>query len=268
MIFAALERQTMKNFEVLVSDDGSNEETRLLTNDLIASASFPCRYLWHEDRGFRKNIMLNKAIVNSRSDYLIFLDGDCIPHRKWIQEHYENRLRGRIIAGRRVQLPLGISENLNVKDVADGRLEKRILPLLIAGVLGKERHVEDCIRITGKYVRKWLVKDKAKGLLGCNFSMFKEDILKVNGFDERFVLPALGEDTDLEARLGRIGIFPLTKKHLLTVYHKKHFRKENENDSNFLLYAENNKYDISWTPYGIVKGQPEENGGQHPGFAE
>lgn len=257
MIFAALERQTFADFEVIVSDDGSDEATQRLTRKSVAASSFPCSYLWQEDRGFRKNIMLNKAIVKSRGEYLIFLDGDCIPHRKWIQEHYENRIPGRIIAGRRVQLPLKISERLEVKDIRNGSLERRVLPLLIAGIRSKERHVEDCIRITGKTLRKWLIKDKNKGLLGCNFSVFKTDLLQVNGFDERFVFPAIGEDTDLEARLGRIGIYPLTKKHLLTVYHKKHFRKETENDPNLLLYQENNERQVSWTPYGIIKENPE-----------
>ena len=78
MIFVALGKQTFKDFEVIVADDGSREDVVARLEELMARQPFPVTHLWQEDCGFRKNRMLNKAVVQSRAEYLIFLDGDCI----------------------------------------------------------------------------------------------------------------------------------------------------------------------------------------------
>ena len=94
MIFVALGKQTFKDFEVIVADDGSREDVVARLEELMARQPFPVTHLWQEDCGFRKNRMLNKAVVQSRAEYLIFLDGDCIPHRKFVEEHCKVRREG------------------------------------------------------------------------------------------------------------------------------------------------------------------------------
>lgn len=254
MIFIALARQSFKNFEVILADDGSREDVIKQLNELIASQPFKVTHLWHEDKGFRKNIMLNRAIMQNDNEYLIFLDGDCIPHHKFVEEHYKARKEGVVIAGRRVDLPGNISESLTPEKVSNKHFERNLtFPLLYAGLRKKERHMENCIRITNKTLRKWLIKQRYEGILGCNFSIFKSDLLKVNGFDERFVNPGTGEDTDLEYRLKRIGIRPFLLNHYITVYHKKHKRLDVNNEPNQILFNENNDNNVGWTPYGVVK---------------
>lgn len=110
MIFVALGKQTFKDFEVIVADDGSREDVVARLEELMARQPFPVTHLWQEDCGFRKNRMLNKAVVQSRTEYLIFLDGDCIPHRKFVEEHCKARREGFVVAGRRVDLPAVLSE--------------------------------------------------------------------------------------------------------------------------------------------------------------
>ena len=105
MIFVAFGKQTFKDFEVIVADDGSREDVVARLEELMARQPFPVTHLWQEDCGFRKNRMLNKAVVQSRAEYLIFLDGDCIPHRKFVEEHCKARREGFVVAGRRVDLP-------------------------------------------------------------------------------------------------------------------------------------------------------------------
>lgn len=254
MICVALARQSFKNFEVIIADDGSREDIVREIEALIPLQPFPMKHIWQEDRGFRKNRMLNKAVVQSRGEYLVFLDGDCIPHSKFVAEHYKLRKEGRVIAGRRVDLPAHISESLTLEKVSDRHFEhKIILPLLYAGIKGKERHMENCLRITNPALRKMLIKERYEGILGCNFSIFKSDLLKANGFDERFVNPGTGEDTDLESRLGRLGIRPLVANHYITVFHKKHKRLDVHNEANRILYDENNRNQIGRTPYGIIR---------------
>lgn len=79
LVFAALERQTFRDFEVIIADDGSKKDVVNALNDLIRKTSFPVNHVWHEDVGWRKNVILNSAVRVAKADYLVFLDGDCVP---------------------------------------------------------------------------------------------------------------------------------------------------------------------------------------------
>ena len=258
MIFVALGKQTFKDFEVIVADDGSREDVVARLEELMARQPFPVTHLWQEDCGFRKNRMLNKAVVQSRAEYLIFLDGDCIPHRKFVEEHCKARREGFVVAGRRVDLPAVLSEGMSVGKVASPGFERKLVwPLLYAGIVRGEKHMENCIRITSPTLSRWFIRQRYEGILGCNFSMYKSDLLKANGFDERYVNPGTGEDTDLEDRLVRLGIRPLVMNHYATVYHKKHRRLDIHNEANRILYEENTRNRVGRTPYGIVRETTE-----------
>ena len=87
MIFAMLQQQTYKNFEVVIADDGSSPENVQEMNEMASKASFPVQHIWHEDKGWRKDIILNKAVVASKAEYLVFLDGDCIPEKHFVKDH-------------------------------------------------------------------------------------------------------------------------------------------------------------------------------------
>lgn len=258
MIFEMLKVQSFKDFEVVIADDGSSQEIVNEINVLVETVSFPVKHIWHPDNGWQKNIILNKAIVASGGNYLVFIDGDCIPHKKFLEEHYLSAQHGTVIAGRRVQLTEKITKRITPKKIANKYLSNCYFALFMAYLKGEIPHGKNLIRIRNPFIRKIFVKERKKGLLGCNFSIYKNDILKVNGFDERFPNPGYGEDTDLEARLNRIGIYVITKNHLVTVYHKWHIRKEVEGDINPFIYKENNDNKVSYTPYGINKKQDDE----------
>lgn len=254
-IFIALERQTCKNFEVIVADDGSNEETIAKLNELKKKYPFPIKHVWHEDKGWRKNAILNKAVTASECDYLIFIDGDCIPHPKFIQEHLENRKEKQVISGRRVMLTQKVSQKLNKTTIRNGYLDHRaFFPLLKETLFDKQpTHIENMIRIRNKIIRRLFVKDKTRGVWGCNFSLWKKDLLAVNGFDERFVYPGFGEDVDLDNRLRKTGVYPVSKKHLVTQYHVFHKHFDTLYEPNMALVEENKKRDGAFSPYGINK---------------
>ncbi len=254
-IFAALERQTYRNFEVIIADDGSIPEVVAEIERLKSNYFFSIKHVWHEDSGWQKNKILNKAIVSTEGEYLIFIDGDCIPHQRFIQEHVENRAENQVISGRRILLTEKISKSLDLKKIQNGYLDFLVgFPLFFQTVFGRKKtFMEDMIRIRNPFLRRLILKDRRRYLLGCNYSIWKTDLLKVNGFDERFVHPGTGEDTDLEERLARIAVFCISKKHLITIFHYHHVHFDTDNKPNKKLYEENNSNKVTYTPHGINK---------------
>lgn len=259
LIFAALEIQTFREFEVIIADDGSTPEVVDEIARIKSNYYFPIKHVWHEDKGWQKDIILNRAIVASEGEYVIFIDGDCIPERHFIQEHVENRADNQIVSGRRVMLTEKISKKLTVQKIQNGFLNFAVgFPLFFETVFaGKSTFMENMIRIRNKFLRLLFLKDMRRYLLGCNFSVWKSDLLKINGFDERFVYPGTGEDTDLEGRLSRIGVHPVSKKHLVTLFHFYHVQFDTNHEPNKRLYEENNGNKITFTPYGIKKNVGE-----------
>jgi glycosyltransferase involved in cell wall biosynthesis len=220
-IFAALERQTSRDFEVIVADDGSGPDIRSLVERTAAHASFPIHHVWQPDDGFRKNEILNKAIKVSTTDYLIFIDGDCVPHHDFIRDHLQHREENTLLSGRRVNFSRPITERLTLDDVRTGRIESWSLRLLLDGLFARSSNLEEAIRIEHPLVRRILHRNKPR-ILGCNFSVEKLQLERINGFNEEYQAPGLGEDSDVAFRLGLIGTKLVTLKYLAVLYHLYH----------------------------------------------
>lgn len=251
LLFAGFERQTFKDFEVIIADDGSSEDTSRQIEAMSLKASFPVIHLWHEDKGFRKNRILNRAITASNSGYLIFVDGDCVPHSKFVEEHFVNRMDRTVLAGRRVNLSEKITSRLNYENVLSGFLEKK-LPLLIwDGIFGKSFDVEKGFYFEPGHVRNYFNKKK-RGIVGCNFSLNKNDLLSINGFDERYEAPSVGEDSDVQYRLELEGISIKSVNHMAVQYHLYHVLQQRPQE-NLDLFRKIMESKVSFTPYGISK---------------
>ena len=104
LVLGGLERQTVKDFEIIIADDGSNEECKRKIMEYDKNSALNIKHQWHKDEGWQKNRILNQAIVASKANYLVFIDGDCIPHRAFIEEHICNSKTKTALAGRRVNL--------------------------------------------------------------------------------------------------------------------------------------------------------------------
>lgn len=254
-IFEALKRQTFKDFEVVIADDGSNADALECVRQLSKEVAFPVKHCWHEDIGWRKNRILNNAIQASEGSYLVFIDGDCIPHQHFLEDHFTNRQEHLVLSGRRVQLSEIRTSKLTFEQIKSGYFEKNIglMLLFLDGIRGRAIHTENAIRVKNPFLRKCLIKNKNRGILGCNFSIYKSDILLVNGFDERYNHPGTGEDTDLDHRLQRAGIKCQSRKHLLTMYHIYHKRFNLMHEPNLQLLKENDDQKVTFTPFGIIK---------------
>src|SRR5690242_14771033 len=89
LVLCALRRQSMPDFEVVIADDGSGPPIAELLG--TAAGGLLLRHCWQPDEGFRKNRMLNEAVARSATDYLLFIDGDCVPHRHFVRDHWLHR---------------------------------------------------------------------------------------------------------------------------------------------------------------------------------
>ena len=251
LIAAGLECQSFRDFEIIIADDGSNLESINEVEKISLKLPFPLKHVWQEDKRFRKNKILNKAVRASSSDYLIFIDGDCVPHSLFIKEHYEHKKEGTCFTGRRVNLSPKITSLLTASNIKNGYLENRTLTLVMDGLFGKSFDVEKGFYTSNPIVRN-LLNMKKRGILGCNFSLCKNDLLKINGFDERYEGPSVGEDSDIQYRLELIGIKIKSLKYMAIQYHLYHERQHHPKE-NLDLFAQIKLSAIPFTPFGIIR---------------
>lgn len=211
LIFKALARQSFTGFEVVVAEDDNNPAARRFMAEARARYPFPIKHVWQdEDRGFRKNVMLNRSIAVAGGDYLVFIDGDCLPHRHFLRRYARQVRRGEALFGRRVMLNKRFSRKL---------LTEQNLDVLSFGRLLWYRGGEN-LRY-GLYL-PFLTTYRREGIWGCNWGIHREHLVAVNGFDEDYVRAAIGEDTDIEWRLVRSGIKLKSVRFGAIVYHLHH----------------------------------------------
>lgn len=233
ILLNALRRQSYDGFEVIIADDGSGEAIERLVNEFQKNANYKIQYLTQEDKGFRKNRILNKAVCASKSEYLIFLDGDCIPHKDFVKAHYENLEAGTVLTGRRVHLNKSLSDNLTKEIVIQDDFDKYYLRAIGKSMILKNRTTtaEEGIVVKSKAIRR-LIGNKTNHIVGCNFSLPKELLLRINGFDENYTGPGIGEDTDIEHRLRLLNVQFKSVRNLAVVFHMYH-HKTKENSINY-----------------------------------
>jgi len=178
--------------EIFIADDGSAEKTRALVEDWRRSAPAPVHYLWHAHEGFRKTKLLNQAVAAATGKYLVFLDGDCVPHKKFIADHERLAEEGYWVQGRRCYV-----EERFVPQFEPGltSIWAWVLARRIRG-LAKTMHLPRPIVLRNK---------KQRGIIGCNMAFWREDVLAVNGFDETISGRGIGPDSDLGTRVYNLG---------------------------------------------------------------
>lgn len=249
-LLAGFERQSFKSFEVIIADDGSKQEVVEEIEQIESNYSFSIQHAWHKDKGWRKNMIMNLAITKAKGNYLVFVDGDCIPHKHFVREHFYNRSKRTILTGRRVYLSEEFSKTLNSEKIENGYLEP-----ISTHIKNSSHQWENGLFVPRNMIIPYLsLKDNKKGILGCNFSAHKESFLEINGFDERYEKPCVGEDTDVEYRFKNAGYRIRLVKHLAIQYHIYHkLLSRDGEEENMKILQENIDGKITWTPYGINK---------------
>ncbi len=223
LVLAALARQSFTDFEAIIADDGSGPDVTDVIGEAQLRWLFPLVHLWHEDRGWRKNTMLNNAIRVARAEWLVFIDGDCLPSKDFLLDHWREREEKKVLLGRRVETSERWSRGLTLAKVRSGDFERYGPQEWLDGLRGRSLRVEDGIRMPSPLVRRLLLR-KVRGMLGSNFSVAKKELVAINGFDELYDGPGCGEDSDVQYRLSLNGITGKSLRNLAVQYHIWHPR--------------------------------------------
>jgi glycosyltransferase involved in cell wall biosynthesis len=211
--------QRDRDFEIVVADDGSGPETAAAVAACRKRADLVIGHVWQEDRGFRAGAIRNRALALTKADYLIFSDGDCLPLPGFVAGHRRLAERGWFIAGNRILLGEKPSRR-----VLDGRL--RVHPWSTGRWLRAflKGEINRFLPVLHLPVPGWLRKLPAwrwQGVMTCNLSAWREDLLALNGFDEEYEGWGL-EDSDLTIRLLHSGVRRKSARFATPVVHLWH----------------------------------------------
>lgn len=214
------EVQVEENFEIVIADDGSTAETAEMIKVMQNQTKLHINHVWHKDQGFQKTKILNKAILASKTDYLIFSDGDCIPRQDFIKAHLDNRQDNTFLSAGHFPLSMEISHLITKNDIINQNcfeinwLKKHGIKSSFKNIkLTKKQAVLDFMNAITPTKSTWN---------GGNASAWKKDILAINGFDERMQYG--GEDREFGERLINFGIKPKRIRYFAIIIHLEHQR--------------------------------------------
>ena len=193
-ILNAVSRQTSVPDEVLLADDGSEETTRQVFSKWAADQSRRTAHLWQPHEGFRRSRILNQAIARAQADYVVFLDGDTVPHPRFISDHRRLQRSGSFIQGHRALVKQRAASSFGLADFPGDRWRA-----FLEGQLAGWKH---SFRWPWPLLRQ---RQDLRGIRGCNLAIWRNDLLRVNGYNEAFV--GWGrEDSELAVRLMNLGV--------------------------------------------------------------
>lgn len=244
--------QTYKDFELIIADDGSRASTKELIDNYAKGYPVPVRHLWHEDLGYRRQEILNVAIVEAAHDYIIMTDGDCIPRKDFVEIHAKYAKKGRFLSGGYCKLSMKLSKQITKDDILSGRcFDLKWLKKI------DQLNLSNKLKIGSSKVSASVLdffSPTTPSFNNCNSSAFKEDMIAINGYDERMKYG--GPDREFGERLENYGVKGKQIRHKALVLHLDHPRGYKTPESlaaNLAIRKEVKKQKIKWTPFGIKK---------------
>lgn len=263
--------QILRDFELIIADDGSGSETRDRIERLRCETGLTIVHIWQEDVGFRKCRILNRALSKAEGSYVVISDGDCIPRSDFLATHLHLAAPGRFLSGGRICITRNVVDSLTRRDVVEGSIFD-IAWLRARKALPRARDVlklssSRCAGALGRFTPTQATWN------GHNSSAWREDLLAVNGFDERMGYG--GEDRELGERLRNYGLRPMQVRHHAACVHLDHDQDyvcEEEREKNERIRRDTrgvpkslSRFDgwvkgPTWTEFGIRKGAQSEDG--------
>ena len=209
-VLAAVASQNSLPDEVLLADDGSGAPTRELFCVWCAQQKFRTAHLWQPHEDFRRASILNQAIAAAQGDYLVFLDGDTVPHPDFIADHRAAARNGFFVQGHRALVEQKAAPWFAKNSFAVAR-RRAVFQGQISGLKNAFRWPFAVCKI----------KNHLRGIRGCNLAIWRADLVRVNGYDEAFC--GWGrEDSELAARLFNSGAQRLDLRGRALCFHLWH----------------------------------------------
>ena len=252
LVLYSYDIQVYKNFEVIVADDGSDERTRAVIDRFSKESELNVIHIWQADNGFQKTKILNKAILASNTDYLIFTDGDCIARKDFVETHLKLRQANCALSGGYFKLTENISNTITKDIILHQKCFDKHWLLAKGQPDNFKLNKLTKLRFKAKLLN-FITPTKAT-FDGMNVSCYKKDIIAVNGFDERMQYG--GEDREVGERMMNNGVRFLQVRYSTICVHLHHERpykrveSEVENRKIRLATKQNRE---KWTAYGINK---------------
>ncbi|WP_179352630.1 glycosyltransferase family 2 protein [Winogradskyella vidalii] len=244
--------QTITDFEIIIADDGSGEETKDVIKNFSSQTKLNVIHVWQEDDGFQKTKILNKAIVASNSDYLIFTDGDCMARKDFVETHLNLSREKKALSGGYFKLIDTVSNNIT-KDIISKQLCFDKYWLITEGQ-PKSFKLNKLTKSKKKANFLNFVTPTKATFDGMNVSCYKADILAVNGFDERMQYGA--EDREVGERMMNNGIKFLQVRYstiCVHLHHERPYKNEEAFQYNQQIRKETRLKKATYTTFGINK---------------
>jgi glycosyltransferase involved in cell wall biosynthesis len=246
------EHQTDANFEIIIADDGSTQQTTDLIDRFKQRDKLNLLHVWHEDDGFRKTKILNKAIIQTASDYLIFTDGDCIPRADFVAVHKSLAKPGYFLSGGYFKLNMSVSQQVTEQDIISGDVFDKVW-LLNNG----QKKSHKMMKLTAQGVAARLLEvltPTNASWNGMNSSTWKDNIIGVNGFNEEMSYG--GEDREMGERMMNVGLKGKQIRYsaiCLHLDHKRGYATPETWEKNRIIRQRVKNEKLVWTEHGIKK---------------
>ena len=242
LVLISVKCQHVLPIEVIIADDGSTNETKELIESFKADFPVPLIHVWHEDQGFNKSMILNKAIIKSKGDYIIQSDGDCILHASFVKDHLSFLKKNQYLFGSRVNIQANHLKRLfSEKQIKFNPFSKGI----------KKRTRALYFPFLNRFFN--LQNNFSKKFRGCNTSFFKSDCIAVNGYNED--ITGWGrEDSELMLRLHNNGVKTRRLRYRGIVFHIWHTEKSKDRfELNDKIEQKVINESLTWCENGINK---------------
>jgi glycosyltransferase involved in cell wall biosynthesis len=205
-------RQTARDFEIVVADDGSTDDTQAVVEEFRRIAPFDVDYVRQEHRGHRRAAILNRGIERCRHPQILFTDCDSLAFSDLIEVHLRAARPDRLLCGGYVRLDREQTEKLGDDDVEAGRFEA----LLDAG--GRRELRRKHLKARWQILRR---RRRRPHNMGLNYSVPRDALVRINGYDEAF--EGWGSaDGDVRERMRAIGVRPFSLYDEAIVLHMWH----------------------------------------------
>ena len=240
LLLLSIKNQTVLPNEVIIADDGSKPETTELIKKFQQNFPVPLIHIWHEDNGNQKPKIMNKAIAKAKYDYIIEIDGDIIMHPNFVEDHLNYAEKDVYLFGSRVNIQKSILETI-FKD------KKISFNFFSKGIKKRGR----TLRIPYFMNSAKLHDERSSKLRGCNMSFWREDFIKINGFNEGLVGWGI-DDSEMIQRLHNIGIKGKRLKNVGIAYHIYHKEQDKSHiEINQIIEKETTEKKITFIEKGI-----------------